>query len=58
LQLSAPGASGKLLKAHSIGSIFDHDLSVFAVSEIALENTSAAPPAHLVSSVKAGCYGW
>ena len=51
-------ASGKLLEAHSIGSIFDYNLSVFTVSEIALENTSAAPPAHPVSRTEAGCNGW
>jgi hypothetical protein len=51
-----PGSpSGKLLETHSIGSIFDHNLGVFTVTKIALENTNAAPPAHPVSGTKAGC---
>jgi hypothetical protein len=47
--------SGNVLKTHSVGSIFDHNLSVFTVTKIALENTNAAPPVHPVSRTKAGC---
>jgi hypothetical protein len=50
--------SGKVLETHSVGSIFDYNLGVFAVPEIALKNTSAAPPAHPVSGTKAGRHGW
>ena len=47
--------SGKVLKTHSVGSIFDHNLSVFIVTKIALENANAAPPAHPVPRTKSGC---
>ena len=50
--------SGKLLETHSVGPIFDHNLGVFTVTKVALENTSAAPPAHPVPRTKADCYGW
>jgi hypothetical protein len=54
-----PGSpSGKLLETHSVGSIFDHNLGVFTVAKVAMENTSAAPPAHPVPRGKAGCYWW
>jgi hypothetical protein len=31
---------------HSVGAIGNHNLSVFIVTEIAMENTGAIPPAH------------
>jgi hypothetical protein len=40
--------SGKVLDTHSVGSICDHDLGVFTVTKIAMENTDAVPPAHPV----------
>ena len=40
--------SGKVPDTHSVGSICDHDLGVFTVTNIATENTDAVPPAHLV----------
>src|SRR5205807_600267 len=50
--------SGKVLKTHSVGSIFDHNLGVFIVTKIAIENTNAAPPAHPVTRTKAAYLGW
>jgi hypothetical protein len=38
--------SGKVPDTHSVGSICNHDLSVFIVTEIAMENTDVVPPAH------------
>jgi hypothetical protein len=40
--------SGKISDTHSVGSICDHDLGVFTVTNIATENTDAVPPAHPV----------
>jgi hypothetical protein len=40
--------SGKVTDTHSVGSICDHDLGVFTVTNIATENTDAVPPAHPV----------
>ena len=31
---------------HSVGAIGNHNLGVFIVTEIAIENTGAVPPAH------------
>ena len=31
---------------HSVGAIGNHNLCVFIVTEIAMENTGAVPPAH------------
>jgi hypothetical protein len=39
---------GKVRETHSVGSICDHDFSVFTVTNIATENTDAVPPAHAV----------
>ena len=38
--------SGKVRDTHSVGSICDHDFSVFTVTNIATENTNAVAPAH------------
>ena len=38
--------SGKVPDTHSVGAICDHNLGVFTVTEIAMENTGAVPPAH------------
>ena len=35
--------SGKVPKTHSIGSVGDHNLSVFAITEIALKNGPCGP---------------
>gem|GEM_PF-4313219 len=43
-----PKPSGKVPDTHSIGSISDHDLGVFTVTNIATENTDAVTPAHPV----------
>jgi hypothetical protein len=40
-----PRPSGKVPDTHSIGSISDHDLGVFTVTNIATEDTDAVPPA-------------
>jgi hypothetical protein len=40
--------SGKVADTHSVGSICDRDLGVFIITEIAMENTYAVPPAHPV----------
>ena len=53
-----PQASGKLPDTHSVGSICDHNLGVFVVTKIAMENTNAVPPADPVPRTpKAACPG-
>jgi len=48
--------SGKVLDTHSVGSICDHNLGVFTVTEIAMEDTDAVPPAHAVPRTPKGVY--
>jgi hypothetical protein len=40
--------SGKVRETHSVGSICDHDVGVFTVTNIAPENTDTVPPVHAV----------
>ena len=40
--------SGKVPDTHSIGAIHNHNLGVFTVTKVAMENTDAIPPAHRV----------
>jgi hypothetical protein len=40
--------SVKVHDSHSVGSVGDHDLGVFTVTDITSENTDAVAPAHLV----------
>jgi hypothetical protein len=47
-ELRLPPPSGKVPYTHSVGSICDHNLGVFIVTKIAMENTDAVPPAHPV----------
>ena len=50
---------GKLRETHTVGSICDHDFAVFAVTNIATENTDAVPPAHALPRMpKAVNQGW
>jgi hypothetical protein len=39
-------SSRKVRDTHSVGAISDHNLGVFTVTEIAMENTGAVPPVH------------
>ena len=41
--------SGKIRDTHSVGSIGNFNLAVFAITEIATENADAVPPTHLVT---------
>src|SRR5438046_10429945 len=50
------GTSGKVPDTHSVGSICDHNLGVFVVSKIAMENTDAVPPAHPVPRMPKAAY--
>ena len=48
--------SGKVPDTHSVGSICDHNLGVFVVTKIAMENTDAVPPAHPVPRMPKAAY--
>jgi hypothetical protein len=55
----APGigrSSGEVPDAHPIGAVYNHDLSVFTVTNIAMENTDAVSPAHLVPRTPEAAY--
>jgi hypothetical protein len=41
-------SSGKFPDTHPVGAIDNHNLGVFTVTEIAMENTDAVTPTHLV----------
>jgi hypothetical protein len=49
-------SSGKVPDTHPVGAIYDHDLGVFAVTEIAMENTDAVSPAHLIPRTPKAAY--
>ena len=53
---SASKDSGKVPKTHSVGSVGDHNLGVFAITEIALKIASAVPPTHFVSAAPNTAY--
>jgi hypothetical protein len=48
--------SGKLPDTHSVGSFCDHNLGVFIVAKIAVENTDAVPPVHSVPRTPKAAY--
>src|SRR5205085_10568977 len=48
--------SGKVPDTHSVGSICDHNLGVFTVTKIAMENANAVPPAHPVPRTPKAAY--
>jgi hypothetical protein len=50
--------SGKVPDTHSVGAICDHNLGVFTVAEIAMENTGAVPPAHPLPRTPKAEYPW
>jgi hypothetical protein len=43
---------------HSVGAIGNHNLGVFIVTEIAMENTGAVPPAHPLPRTPKPAYPW
>jgi hypothetical protein len=43
--------SSKVRKTHSVGSVGDHNLGVFTITEIALKIANAVPPTHFISGV-------
>ena len=54
-----PGASkdsGKVPKTHSVGSVGDHNLRVFTITEIALKIANAVSPTHFISRVPNAAY--
>jgi hypothetical protein len=58
--IPAPGArqpsSGKLPDTHPVGAIYNHNLGVFTVTKIAMENTVAVSPAHPVPGTPQAAY--
>ncbi len=52
-------SSGKFPDTHPVGAIDNHNLGVFTVTKVAMENTYAVTPAHLVSRTPQTAYpGW
>jgi hypothetical protein len=49
-------SSGKVPDTHPVGAIYDHNLGVFTVTKIAMENTDAVSPAHLVPRTPKAAY--
>jgi len=49
-------SSGKVPDAHPVGAIHDHNLGVFAVTKIAMENADAVSPAHLIPRTPKAAY--
>jgi hypothetical protein len=49
-------SSGEVPDTHPVGSIYDHDLSVFTITKITMENTDTVSPAHLVSRTPEAAY--
>jgi hypothetical protein len=43
---------------HSVDAICNHNLCVFIVTEIAMENTGAVPPAHPLPRTPKPAYPW
>ncbi len=48
--------SSKVSDTHPVGAIYNHNLGVFTVTKIAMENTDAVPPAHLVPGMPQAAY--
>ena len=49
-------SSGKVPDTHSVGAICNHNLGVFIVTKIAMENTGAVSPAHPVPRTPKAAY--
>jgi len=49
-------ASGKVPDTHSVGAIRNHNLGVFTVTEIAMKNTAAVPPAYRLPRTPKAAY--
>jgi hypothetical protein len=49
-------SSGKVPDTHSVGAIRNHNLGVFTVTEIAVKNTAALPPAHRLPRTPKAAY--
>ena len=49
-------SSGKVPDTHSVGAICNHNLGVFIVTKITMENTGAVSPAHPVPRTPKGAY--
>jgi hypothetical protein len=47
--LTAEIGLGKVPETHSVGSVGDHNLGVFAITKIALKITDTVPPTHFLS---------
>jgi hypothetical protein len=50
-------SAGKVSSTHPVGAICNHNLGVFTVTKIAMENTGAVSPAHPVPRTKGGLSG-
>jgi hypothetical protein len=53
---SASSDSGNAPKTHSVGSVGDHNLGMFTITEIALKITNSVPPTHFISEVPDTAY--
>jgi len=49
-------SSGKVPDTHPVGAIYNHNLGVFTVTKIAMENTDAVSPTHLVPRTPKATY--
>jgi hypothetical protein len=54
---SASKELSKVRKTHSVGSVGDHSLGVFTITEVALKIANAVRPAHFISGVPNTAYG-
>jgi hypothetical protein len=52
----AARSSGKVPDAYSVGAIYNHNLGVFTIAKIAMENTDAVSPAHPVPRAPKAAY--
>jgi hypothetical protein len=52
----AKNNSGNVLDTHSVGSIGNLDLCVFAITEITTKHAAAVPPMHLVTGTPNPAY--
>jgi hypothetical protein len=53
---ASKGNSGKVPKTHSVGSVRDHNLGVFAITEIALKITNVVAPTDFISGAPNTAY--
>ena len=49
-------SSGKVPDAHPVGAIYNHNLRVFTIAKIAMEDTVAVSPAHPVPRAPEAAY--